>query len=96
MLEIICDFCGEKITTKQNKGGEVKSFRLEENICDECKRADLNKRWDSNKEKLDEEWLVVENEKKNFFKNLLNKQKKDWKEKKRKDFFGNFFVEEVK
>lgn len=96
MLEIKCDFCGEKITTKENKGGEVKPFRLEENICDKCKKADLDKRWKSNKKKIDNEWIKVEKEKNNFFKNLLINQKRDWLKQKRKDFYGNFFVEEVK
>lgn len=96
MIEIKCDFCGEKITTKTNKGGKVKAFRLEENICDECKKTDLNKKWDSDKKKLDKEWIIIEKEKKNFFKNLLRNQKKDWLKQKRKYFFGNFFVEEEK
>ena len=93
MIKIICDFCGENIVTKTNKGGKVKSFRLEENICEKCKKKNLNSEWELNKNKLNEEWSVIEKEKRKFVNSLLKCQKKDWEKQKKKEFFGTFFIE---
>lgn len=88
MLEIKCDFCGQKITTKQNKTKKPKPFRLEKNICNICKKEGLNKGWDEFTPKLEKKWLLIEKEKQKFFKSLLQNQKKDWFEEKKKEYFG--------
>lgn len=89
MLEIKCDFCGLTITTKKNKGGKPKKFRLEENICNACKNNDLNKKWDKSKSEIDKEWNLIENEKKKFQCALLKTQQRQWLENKKKEFFGS-------
>ena len=93
MLKVICDFCGEEITTKQNKGGKVKKFRLEENVCDKCKEKDLNAEYDKNKTKLKEEWSMLEKERRRFFDAVLKKQKREWGVEKKKEFLGSFYKE---
>lgn len=91
MLKVICDFCGEEITTKQNKGGEVKDFRLEENICGACKKADLGEAWETHQTDRDKDWGVIIYERRKFFEALLKHQKKEWIIQKKKEHFGSFF-----
>ena len=93
MLEIRCDFCKKTITTRQNKGGEPKAFRLEENICDACKKADLGKRWEKQHIKIEEEWTKVIHERRKFFEALLKHQEKEFIIQKKKEHFGSFFIE---
>lgn len=93
MLEIKCDFCGEKITTKQNKGGEVIDFRLEENICNKCKKLNLLKKWEEDKSKVEKKWQIIERERKRFANNLLKHQKEKWMKEKKKEYLGSFYTE---
>lgn len=93
MLEIKCDFCNKFITTKQNKGGIPKKFRLEENICDECKKGDLGTMWIANQLKRDQEWNIMKTEKRKFFESLIKHQEKEFIVQKKKEHFGSFFIE---
>lgn len=91
MIEIKCDFCGKSIIIKTNKGGKEIPFRLEENICDECKGADLEKTWEVHQAEREKEWGIIIFERHKFFEALLKHQKKEWTIQKKKEHFGSFF-----
>ena len=95
-VEIRCDFCDKLIKTKKGKNHPttIDSVEVKEYICKDCKTTDLQQSWKDLKNSLDKEWIKIEKEKRNFFKSLLENQKKEWLIEKKKKHFGTYYKEE--
>lgn len=94
-IEIKCDFCNKLIQKVDGKNIIVATDSVDvlEYICDDCKTTDLQQTWDDEQNNLEDGWVKIENEKKNFLKCLLKKQKKTWLKEKEKSHFGSFYKE---
>lgn len=90
-VEIRCDFCDKIIETRGGENQTKDSVEVKEYICEECKAVDLQQTWADSQGNLEDEWVKVEKEKRNFFENLLKNQKKKLTIEKKKKHFGSFY-----
>jgi len=96
-IDIKCDFCGNSIETKEGKGISVaeESIGVVEYMCTECQKLNLISAWKDERIRLEDEWQILEAEKRNFFENLLINQKREWFMRKKEKFFGTFYEEAI-
>jgi flagellar biosynthesis chaperone FliJ len=95
-IEIKCDFCQNIIKVKKGKGhsNSIESIDVKEYICTKCKLNTLQQTWEEIQDNLENEWQIIETEKKNFFKILVKNQKKEWLIEKKKKHFGTYHKED--
>lgn len=83
------------MTVRDTKGISVSqgTFDIIEARCGKCNKADLDISWASKEkqDKIEADWKIIEDEKKNFLNSLLNSKKIDFIEEERKKYYGTLY-----
>ena len=92
MITVECDFCEEIMIVRDTKGISVSQGAVDiiEARCGKCNKATLDTEWTSleKQDKIEADWKIIEDEKKNFLNSLLNSQKAEFIEEERKKHYG--------
>ena len=92
MIIIKCDFCDATIATHDTRGvaTSLGTVDIIESKCNNCTKTTLDAEWNSqeNQDKLDADWKLIEDEKKNFLNSLLINQKDEFVEAEKKKHYG--------
>jgi len=96
-INVTCDYCGRTInyystTGKLDSEGTVD---IVQKTCSNCTKDTVKTRWPSELITIKSDWETEANERKNFFKQQLRKEKELFYINKAKAFFGSFYTAEI-